>query len=381
MLYVALLMWFVLMGLGAFLWWRHRSTERQSPPMPEELVRAMAGEVVTAPAALENWGQWQALADTQPLPEALQALPWGEVSALPADRREQLIQKAGGIPRPPRGFQRLISTEFIQKATSADLSELLMKEPVISAKVLATVNSSAYALKTPIAGLGQAVTFLGMNTVRSICLQSMISDAFKAGLAQSQPMFDTIWKASALANELCIRLGKTLRFPNAGEVSTQVILSWVGPLAFASFLPVAQRDRWLNNTRIERLKLESSVMGINTVEFGGMLLREWALPDSLVEGVVQLGRTIVTPAVHASRDAAAGLALGHLCIVIGERLALGQLQSLKEYDIAQDFSPEMHHVHGYLSHPALQGLREALQGDELSTFMTQMLAGSAVPQD
>lgn len=381
MLYIALLMWFALVGLGGFLWWRHRSTERQSPDMPEELLQALAGKVSTAPASQEHWGQWQPLADTRLVPPALESLKWGEVSTLPKDRHDQLTQKAGGIPRPPRGFQRLISTEFIQKATSSDLSELLMKEPVISAKVLATVNSSAYGLKSPIAGLGQAVTFLGMNTVRSICLQSMISDAFKAGLAQSQPMFDTIWKASALANELSIRLGKTLRFPNVGEVSTRVILSWVGPLAFAAFLPAAQRDRWLNNTRIERLKLENSVMGINTIEFGGMLLREWSLPESLVESVVQMGRTMVTPAIQANRDAAAGLAFGHICIVIGERLALGQLQSLKEYDIAEDLSPEMFHAHGYLSHPALNGLREALQGEELSAFMTQMLAGSAVPQD
>jgi hypothetical protein len=103
------------------------------------------------------------------------------------------------------------SDRFIKPHYSADLSELVMGEPLIAAKVLATVNGAFYGLHKPVTSIGQAVTFLGINTVRSICLQYMLAEAFKPKLAEAQQAFDRIWKASAVASEMAVRLGKALR--------------------------------------------------------------------------------------------------------------------------------------------------------------------------
>ena len=83
-------------------------------------------------------------------------------------------------------MQQLLSPEFVARASSTELSELVMAEPLIAAKVLSTVNSPFYALQKPVTNIGQAVTFLGINTVRSICLQYMLAEAFKPKLAESQ---------------------------------------------------------------------------------------------------------------------------------------------------------------------------------------------------
>ena len=77
-----------------------------------------------------------------------------------------------------------------------------MSEPLIAAKVLSTVNSPLYGLHRPVTNIGQAVTFLGISSVRSLCLQYMLAEAFKPTQAEAQKAFDAIWKASAIASEL-----------------------------------------------------------------------------------------------------------------------------------------------------------------------------------
>ena len=168
---------------AAFVWWklRRQAAPARPQPLPVAPLPAAAGATprsasrtpaTTAPAA--------ALAPSKaPLPAELQGFAWMTEAELDSGRRDTLLAAVRGIPRPPRSMQQLLSPEFLANASSADLSELVMGEPLIAAKVLATVNSPVYGLQKPVTHIGQAVTFLGINTVRSICLQYMLAEAFK----------------------------------------------------------------------------------------------------------------------------------------------------------------------------------------------------------
>ncbi len=374
--------WVGLMCLFAYLWWRYRRQNMGERELPAELLASMAQAAKQTAGSSKgpDSRRWDP-PEPKPLPEDLAALRWQRESDLPRGHVEKLLETAKGIPRPPRAMQKLISPDFLLHAKSSDLAELLMKEPVIAAKVLATVNSAAYGLKQPIAGLGQAITFLGMNTVRSICLQSMLNEAFKASLAESQATFDAIWRATAVASDLASRLGKALQLPDLGELSTQVIFSFVGELAFASLLPANQRERWLRTQALPRLKLEQDVMGFTTVEFGGLLLKEWQVPTELAAKVVQAGRIVVTPAQRASPTMAPRFAIAYLSQLLARRLALGHLNSLREYDIEQDHSPEMHHLRDFLQHPQLEGLKGLLASEDVVSAADRLASNPSAISD
>ena len=160
-------------------------------------------------------------------------------------------------------------------------------------------------------GVGQAVTFLGMNTVRNICLQYMLAEAFKPRLATSQRVFDEVWKASAIASELSVRLGKALNLPDQGGLATQVVLGFVGHLATASLMPPAALENWLSRHRVDRTAHEQAVMDLSASEIGGLLLQSWSLPDALVADVGDIGRLLVTPVdrIESCARAAAGAEL------------------------------------------------------------------------
>jgi HD-like signal output (HDOD) protein len=307
-------------------------------------------------------------------PAALANFQWNRVSDLEGPRLEALLEAIKGIPRPPHSLQRLLSPEFVAHASSLELSELVMGEPLIAAKVLATVNSPLYGLQKPVTGMGQAVTFLGMSTVRNICVQYMLAEAFKPRLAVSQLTFDGIWRASALASELCVRLSKALNMPDQGAMSTQVVLGFVGHLSAASLMPPEALNDWLALDRLERARREQGVMDLSAGEIGGLLMHAWGMPAELVDGVREIDRVLVTPPSSPPHPDAPRRALTYLCARLGERLALGQLKTLRGYDPFADTMLDTFYLNQHLRHPALRNLSAALDSAEVQEPIAQMLS-------
>lgn len=378
-----LMLWIAAVLAVAAVWWfvRRPATQPAGNPPPvtqRSAVQAAAG----APRAADRpsvASPQAAPTPSLPVPPGLARFQWVTDAALPQQRREQLLQTIRGIPRPPQSMQQLLSPDFLAQASSAELSQLIMAEPIIAAKVLSAVNSPMYGLRQPVASLGQAVTFLGINSVRNICLQYMLSEAFKPKLAEAQQAFDQIWKASACASELAIRLGKAMHWSEQGSLSTQVVLSFVGQLAMASMLPASQLREWLAADRLGRARIEQEVVGINAVETGALMMRHWGLPASLVDDVAGIGRVLVTPATKAAPGRAPLMALGYLCARLGECLASGTLDSLESYVPASDPADDAHHLKSYLVLPSLALLDAALQSPELRASVDQMLGRE--PQD
>jgi HD-like signal output (HDOD) protein len=307
------------------------------------------------------------------LPRELQALVWRRESDVDPAKLDALLAAIKGIPRPPKSLQRLLSPDFAARAGAAELSELVMAEPLIAAKVLAAVNAPAYGLQRPVAGVAQAVSLLGMTTVRSVCLRYMLGAAFKPRLAASQRVFDTIWCASAIASEMRSHLNKALKLPDPGGAATQVMLGFVGQLAAASLMPTEQLENWLALDRVARTEKEQALMHLNAIEIGGLLLGAWALPQDLISDVCDSGRLLITAAPHTAPERAPRLALNYLCAGLGERLAQGQLTQLSDHNPTQDLGADTHHLRSLLGLPALSGLTVALQAPALQRALEPML--------
>lgn len=369
-----LMIWIAAVLACALAWWWFRRAPVKAAPSPVISPRTTAPR--DRPASVPT-RQAVVTPAPEPVPAELKAFEWLREQDMDPGRRETLVAAIKGIPRPPRSMQQLLSPGFVAKAGSSELSELVMGEPLIAAKVLSTVNAPFYGLHKPVTNIVQAVTFLGMNTLRSICLQYMLAEAFKPKLAEAQRSFDTLWLASAMASELCVRLGKALNLPDQGSLSTQVVLSFVGQLATASLLPASGLAHWLSRGRLERARLEQERIGLNASEIGRLLMNSWELPADLVNDVSGVGQQLVTPCMTTDPVRAPRLALGYLCARLGERLALGQLGTLEGYDVKLDAGVDTFHLRAALAHPSLARLDQALAAPEVQTAVLQMMGRQA----
>ena len=64
------------------------------------------------------------------------------------------------LPWPPRALHELMDAEFVHRASSTELATLVLGEPTVAARVIATANSPLFGLQQPVGSIGQATTFL-----------------------------------------------------------------------------------------------------------------------------------------------------------------------------------------------------------------------------
>jgi HD-like signal output (HDOD) protein len=321
-----------------------------------------------------------AAAPVDAVPVALSGLNLVRAQDLSGDRRAAILSVFRDVPRPPRLLHHLLSPDFVQEASTAQLVDLIQAEPLFAAKVLAAVNAALYALSRPVTSIEQAVVYLGLDGVRSVCLQYILISSFKADSPQRQRLLDTTWAASAMASELTRQLAQQTQLDDRGALVSAVVLSFLGRLATESATPAGILSRLPPRDLLARLTAEQGTLGLCSAEVGRLLMTAWGLPPAVIEDAVSIDTLLLKPAPDVAdplRTHDARQALCYLSARLGERLAHGELDDLTAFDLAADDSVELHHVRQRLAHPALTRLPKLLRQPELAATLHRMAAGAA----
>lgn len=311
---------------------------------------------------------------SEPLPPDLASFQRLAAADLPAERRSAYVAVFRDVPRPPKLLQHLMSPEFLNAANSAQLVELINAEPLIVAKVLTAVNSPLYGLKSPVSSAGQAVTYLGLNTIRSLCLQYILINTFKADSAERQKVLDATWRASALASELAHQVSYRLELPESGLLVSAVVLSFLGRLATAATMPRAVLATIPARDFLARTRAEQERLGLSAGEIGRLLMIDWGLPERIVAEAADIDSLLATPRGAIADARSHRLALGYLCARLGEQFAAGERTDLLNLDLPAAAEPELHHLRGHLGDPRLKRVNEYLRAPMLSTDLQRMVA-------
>ncbi len=351
-------------GVVAFLLLRRNRDPEPTPAAPLRPMPA-APTVAQAPAAPVEAA----------MPAELAAFQLTPAHALAPARTEALVKVFQHVPRPPKLLHHLLSPDFFSGASSAELVDLIRAEPLIAARVLATVNSPLYGLRSPVQSIGQAVTYLGLDAVRSLCLQYILVDAFKADSPERQQVLDTTWRASALASELMQHLARELGVPEPGPLVSAVVLSFLGRLATAAALPRKLLAQVPRQGLLPRLVAEQQILHLASPEIGRLLMRHWGLPDSIVNDAAGIDVLLVTPADPAHPGQHLRAALGYLCARLGEQLADGQRADLAGFALSGSDDPDWHHLPGHLNPALQQRVQAALQAPALTAALARLQRG------
>lgn len=346
-----------LSGLG--VWWLALSRRPRGRPAPPHTARRLAGPPAVAPQAPVTIASPPAATP----PAELTAFTPRRLDELPEDRRAAYRQVFKDVPRPPHLLHHLLSPAFFDGASSTRLVELISAEPLIAARVLATVNSAAYGLSRPVTAIGQAVTHLGLNQVRSLCVQHVMRSCFMVDGSERTPQLEATWAASALASELAQRLGLALGVEDRGSLVSAVVLSFLGRLATQAHTPLGVLQKIPPRNLLARATAEQQQLGLCAAEIGRLLMTAWGLPPSVVADAADLDRLLVQPPPADARGQR--LVLGYLCARLGERMAHGELSELATFDLATDRDAECFHLRVQLGRADLADLPARLQAPDL----------------
>jgi HD-like signal output (HDOD) protein len=219
------------------------------------------------------------------------------------------------LPTLPQTYQALNLAASNPDTGIADLALIIQSDPVMTIKILQLVNSAFFGRVQKTSSITHAVSFLGLELLKSLVLTAHISGAIEAtklrGFSLEHFQKYSI-RIARLAQAFVV--DRTL----ADEAFTAGIVHDIGKMVFAIQKPVQfeQIIAEVTETGVAEYVLEKKVLGVAHAEAGACLLSAWGMPWPIIECVAfhhrpsavatDAGGCEILAAVHAA-DALIGI--------------------------------------------------------------------------
>ncbi len=199
-----------------------------------------------------------------------------------------------------------------------EVARAIGKDQAIAGKLLHFANSAFYGLKT--GSVGQAVKYLGFNTIRNLVISMPIMDSLCAfGTAGEQ--IEKQWQHAFLTNSILAHLYEKHLNRRLGEVEgTAGLLHNIG----ISFLIKQYSLRYLpllkpkEGEPLDLIALEREWFNSAHTEIGGFLLRWWDLPYPMIETAIYHHQPFDERIINKSLVQAVHIAQHYACMQMNE---------------------------------------------------------------
>jgi putative nucleotidyltransferase with HDIG domain len=189
---------------------------------------------------------------------------------------------AGTLPAAPAVYRELTQALADDDATAHDVARIFSSDPALCAKILQVVNSAFFGLGRSISSPDEAVTYLGLDTIRMLTL-SLAGHSSMPGA--SRTLIDTLQRHSLQTASLARRIAHGSAC--ADNAFLAGMLHDIGKLVISASDPeyVPQLLRAAGCDGGVLVELEHDRYGCTHAEVGSYLLSLWGLPFDVVEAV------------------------------------------------------------------------------------------------
>jgi putative nucleotidyltransferase with HDIG domain len=220
-----------------------------------------------------------------------------------------LIREVRDLPPLPAIVSELLQSMDQENLDSHTLAAKLARDPALSAKTLRLANSSFYGMSTRITTIAQAVSVLGMHSLRTLITACAITGSFAAPTTLDFD-FPAFWR-HAIATAAAAR---TLAPPARQDPDTAFLaglLHDLGTLVLVTCRPEAYRAVLAYQRAHDCLSTpaQQAVFGTDHAAIGSALAAHWKFPASIQAAVADHHRDAPGYAADAALPLPALIAL------------------------------------------------------------------------
>ena len=198
----------------------------------------------------------------------------------------QLIRKADNLPTLPSVALDILELTRSEDASADDFAQIIQRDPTLTAKLLKVVNSPLFGIPREIGSVKQAVSLLGLRTVKVMALSFSLVDTVQRSEGTGFN-FEAYWRRSLSSAVTARLLGKAVAPRLAEESFVAGLLCdigaigawWCAPEQYAPIL-----DVWSASAR-SLSDVEHELLGLTHAQLGRELLQSWGLPERICESV------------------------------------------------------------------------------------------------
>jgi putative nucleotidyltransferase with HDIG domain len=202
--------------------------------------------------------------------------------------KETLLEESKKLPSLP-----YVISEILQKiedpATSpAEFQDVIMKDPIITAKTLKLANSAFYGYARAISTISNAVIILGIDTLRSLVITMSAYNVLNKEVKGYRYTENDFWKHS-LSTALITRKIASLRScRNTEAFFIAGLLHDIGKFLLDRFrfLYLENIEEFVRKNKVPDHLAEKAVLGYSHADAGAELANLWKFPQLLIDVIL-----------------------------------------------------------------------------------------------
>jgi len=213
-----------------------------------------------------------------------------ETAARPASFRLGLAQIEARLALCPalpslgsvnKALQESLSSE---QSYSAQVSEIIRRDPSLTARLLRLVNSVYYGLSTSVNSLEEAVFYLGVRQIRELTMVTPIIEDFHRLTAQCAFPWREFWQHSIGTAILTREVLGSVQAPQDDSDYVAGLVHDVGKIAMAWSFPdhFTEIHRQAELGTCDLRAIEAEVLGVDHTELGALYLERQRLPKVMI---------------------------------------------------------------------------------------------------
>ena len=202
--------------------------------------------------------------------------------------RQQINARLHSCPRLPSlstvnsALRELLAAD---QSYTQQISEVIRRDPSLTARLLRLVNSVYFGLNVPVNSIEEAVFYLGLRQIRQLAMVTPVIEDFQKLAGNTEFPWRDFWRHCIGTAIMAREVLSAVRMPNDEADYVAGLVHDVGKIVMASVFPqhFAEIYRRSAETKAPLQALEIEVLGMDHAELGGLYLEQHRLPQVMIE--------------------------------------------------------------------------------------------------
>lgn len=223
------------------------------------------------------------------------------------------------IASPPVVYFKFLNALNNPETSFEEYGNIISADPAMSARLLKVVNSPFYGFDSKVETITHALSIVGLQQLNELALASVIASKFD-NIPSDLVIMEEFWIHSIACGLASKIIARKRNDPHPEKHYLAGMLHDIGCLILYNKIPDQVREI-LDECEArggQLVRQETKYLGFNHADVGGALLKEWLLPESLVEAVLYHHDPI-----HAKVDTI-GATIVHVADVLVHDMKLGR---------------------------------------------------------
>ncbi len=200
---------------------------------------------------------------------------------------QSYLSRCPSLPSLSSINKSLLGLVLTEHRYTAQIGEIISRDPSLTARLLRLVNSVYYGLSTPVTSIEEAVFYLGIRQIRQLTLVTPVIEDFQKLSSQCAFPWREFWQHCIGTGLLTHEIAGLSQATNDDTVYIAGLVHDVGKIVMAWAFP----DHFTEIHRLalpgvqDLIEIENAVLGIDHAELGALYMERHRMSDLLIQTV------------------------------------------------------------------------------------------------